>query len=204
MKNKNLIRFAQSLVLLPVITSSFSIGRLQNNQAADNILAKVNIETEGASALNQAKAPEVLTEESRASAIDAYFKEHDMPLEGTGKAMVAEALKNGLDWRLVAAIAVRESTGGKYACKKVKNNPFGWGSCKIGFESNEHAIATIARNLAGNNPNTAFHYKDKTTREILQAYNPPSIVPRYADQVINIMNAIGPADFGTLESLAQS
>ncbi|MFA6257014.1 MAG: hypothetical protein WCT29_01765 [Candidatus Paceibacterota bacterium] len=204
MKNKNLIRFVQSLVLLPVITTSFSMGSVQKTETATNLLAKINIETDGAPALNQAAATEVLTKEARARAVDAYFKERDMPLAGTGMAMVTEAEKNGLDWRLVAAIAVRESTGGKFACKRVDNNPFGWGSCKIGFKSNEHAIATIARNLGGNNPNTAYHYEDKDTKAILQAYNPPSIVPRYADQVIAIMNSIGPINLGTMNSLAQS
>lgn len=194
----------QSLVLLPVITTSFSMGSVQKTETATNLLAKINIETDGAPALNQAAATEVLTKEARARAVDAYFKERDMPLAGTGMAMVTEAEKNGLDWRLVAAIAVRESTGGKFACKRVDNNPFGWGSCKIGFKSNEHAIATIARNLGGNNPNTAYHYEDKDTKAILQAYNPPSIVPRYADQVIAIMNSIGPINLGTMNSLAQS
>lgn len=204
MKNNNLIRFVQSLVLLPVITSSFSLGDLQKTKTADNILAKVNIETEGAFALNPAVDPEVLTQASRASAIDAYFKERGMPLAGHGLKMVEEAEKNGLDWRLLAAISVRESTGGKFACKKVAYSAFGWGSCKINFKSYDHGIEVVARNLGGNNPNTAYHYADKDTKAILQAYNPPSIVPRYADQVINIMNQIGPADLGTVEGLAQS
>ena len=117
-----------------------------------------------------------------------------MPLLGMGMKMVEEAEKNNLDWRLLPAIAVRESTGGKFECKKVSNNPFGWGSCKIGFDSNEEAIETVARNLGGNNPNTEKHYDNKTTKQILRAYNPPSIVLRYAEQVISIMNAIGPED----------
>ena len=117
-----------------------------------------------------------------------------MPLEGMGKKMVEESIKNDLDWRLLAAISVRESTGGKFDCVKVSYNPFGWGSCKIGFDSNEDAIETVAKNLGGNNPNTARHYSGKTTREILKAYNPPSIVPKYVDQVISIMNEIGDKD----------
>jgi hypothetical protein len=204
MKNKNLIRFVQSLVLLPVMTSSFSMGELQNTKHADNILAKISIETEGVPAFNQAKDPDALAKVSRANAIDAYFKKYGMPLEGMGLTMVEEAEKNGLDWRLIAAISVRESTGGKFACKKADNSFLGWGSCKIDFKSKEHAIEVVARNLGGNNPNTAFHYADKDTRGILEAYNPPSIVPRYADQVINIMNAIGPANLGVAEALAQS
>lgn len=135
--------------------------------------------------------PESVIQQIKAEAIDTYFRERSMPLEGMGMKMVVEAEKNGLDWRLIAAIAVRESTGGKFECKKVPNNPFGWGSCKIGFESNDHAIETVARNLGGNNPKTAYHYDDKTTIQILRAYNPPSVVPKYAEQVISIMKVIG-------------
>ena len=36
-----------------------------------------------------------------------------MPLLGLGKKMVIEAEKNNLDWRLLPAISVIESTGGK-------------------------------------------------------------------------------------------
>ncbi|MDP9249560.1 MAG: hypothetical protein M3M85_03580 [bacterium] len=213
MKNKNLIRFVQSLVLLPVMTSSFSLGDLQNTKTADNILAKINIETEGASAVNPAKDSEVLTRETRAQAIDAYFKERQMPLSGHGMGMVLAAEKYDLDYRLLAAIATRETTGGQQACPVTysrtgdmgyRYNVFGWGSCKIKFQSYEDGFEVLARNLSGNNPNTAFHYADKDTKGILQAYNPPSIVPRYAEQVMNIMNTIGPANLGTVEGLAQS
>ena len=37
------------------------------------------------------------------------------------------------------------------------------------------AIEIVAKNLGGNNPNTERHYADKTTDQILRAYNPPSI-----------------------------
>ncbi|MFA6301166.1 MAG: glucosaminidase domain-containing protein [Candidatus Paceibacterota bacterium] len=196
MKNNNLIRFVQSLVLLPVMTVSF--GNVHNIGIPQNALVQqLNIAVNGTLALNQAFDPETESLKAKAEAIDAYFREHNMPLEGTGMKMAEEAEKNGLDWRLLAAISVRESTGGKHDCQKVSNNAFGWGSCKIGFKSNEAAIETVARNLGGNNPNTARHYEDKTTKEILQAYNPPSIVKKYAEQVMSIMNDIGDADITT-------
>ena len=132
----------------------------------------------------------------KAESIDAYFRARNMPLEGTGMKMVLEAEKNNLDWRLLPAISVRESTGGKHACKKVANSAFGWGSCKISFKSHAEAIETVARNLGGNNPKTAHHYDEKNTKEILRAYNPPSIVPRYAEQVMAIMDTIGAKDHG--------
>ena len=114
-----------------------------------------------------------------------------MPLSGYGMKMVEEAEKNNLDWRLLAAISVIESTGGKYKCKTAKDNPFGWGSCRIGFNSTEEAIEVVARNLGGNNPKTAYYYANKNTEGILKSYNPPSIVPDYSEKVFRVMNTIG-------------
>jgi len=200
MKKNNLIHFAQSLVLLPVMSLSVSFGGISNIEIPQNVLfQKINIETKETLAFNQATASEVALQKVRAvkaEAIDAYFKSRKMPLLGLGLKMVLEAEKNNLDWRLLPAIAVRESSGGKNSCDKVEYNSFGWGSCKIGFKSNEEAIEIIAWNLGGNNPNTEKHYDDKTTGQILRAYNPPSIVPKYEQQVVSIMKAIGEVDEG--------
>ena len=201
MRNQKLIRFVQSFVLLPILTisglqggtllqagsgiistSQFVLSQKQNNGDLPSI------------ALNPAIDGYAQNRKIKAESIDAYFKARNMPLSGLGMKMVLEAEKNDIDWRLLPAIAVRESTGGKHDCNKVSNNPFGWGSCKIGFKSNEEAIETVARNLGGNNPNTAKHYDNKTTKQILQKYNPPHIVPPYSQQVISIMKKIGPED----------
>ncbi|MBP6884089.1 MAG: glucosaminidase domain-containing protein [Candidatus Pacebacteria bacterium] len=208
MQNKKLIRFVESLVLLPFATMSVPLGGLTQAgyQVVSNsqivLSAQQNIEADGLLATNAATDQELAARSAKAKAIDAYFEKYDMPLKGTGMKMVLEAEKNDLDWRLIAAIAVRESTGGKHECQKVANNPFGWGSCKIGFKSNDAAIETVARNLGGNNPKTAHHYDEKTTIQILRAYNPPSIVPRYAQQVMAIMNAMGAADIDAVTGLA--
>lgn len=161
-------------------------------QAPQVVLSqKSNIEALNLFSFNQEIDKEAQILEIKARAIDTYFEEHDMPLHGTGMKMVIEAEKNDLDWRLLPAIAVRESTGGRFKCKKVENSFFGWGSCKIGFKSTNEAIEIVARNIGGNNPKTAHHYEGKDTKEILQKYNPPSIVPRYAQQVMSIMEDIG-------------
>ena len=185
-----------------VVGGPVPFGAILKDTASETVqtvfIQKQNIEANGLLAFNQVVDQKAITLKAKAEAIDSYFKEHDMPLAGMGMKMVEEAEKNDLDWRLLAAIAVRESTGGKFDCIKVDNNPFGWGSCKIGFNSNEEAIETVARNLGGNNPSTAKHYNEKTTKQILRAYNPPSVVPRYAEQVIKIMSDIGLEDI-TLE-----
>lgn len=191
----------ESFVFLPVLTiSSVPVGHF--SQAVINIVntpsvvfsQKQNIEASNLLALNDAIDQKLEAQKIKAKAIDAYFEEHNMPLLGLGMKMVLEAEKNDIDWRLLPAISVRESTGGKFACKKAKFNSFGWGSCKIGFNSNEEAIEIVAKNLGGNNPKTERHYAGKTTKEILKKYNPPSIVRYYAEQVMSIMNDIGAED----------
>ena len=191
----------ESFVLLPVLTmSGVPMGAI--SQAVVGIVnapsvvssQKQNIEASNLLALDAIEDQKLEIQKAKAQLIDAYFKARNMPLEGMGMKMVLEAEKNEIDWRLLPAIAVRESSGGKNACDKVKNNSFGWGSCKIGFSSNEEAIEIVALNLGGNNPTTARHYDNKTTKQILRAYNPPYIVLRYAEQVMSIMDYIGDAD----------
>lgn len=130
--------------------------------------------------------------EEKAAQIDAYFASGNMPLEGYGMKMVLEAEKNEVpDWRLIPAIAVRESTGGKYGCKKASYSVFGFGSCKISFKSYDHAIEVVAMNLGGKNPKTARFYGNKSVKDILETYNPPSVVPTYAKEVMAVMDKIG-------------
>ena len=176
-------RFAQSFIAIPlVLATSMSTVQFPDITSGAPAIEMV------APTLSYDELPEVM--EARALAIDTYYKERNMPLEGYGKKMVEEALKNDIDWRLLPAISVRESTGGKHACKRVKNSNFGFGSCKINFESIDKEIEIVARNLGGNNPKTSHHYDNKTTKQILQAYNPPSVVPTYAQDVMKIMDRI--------------
>ncbi len=123
----------------------------------------------------------------KAKTIDTYFKERSMPLEGTGMSFVLIAEKYGLDYTLLPAIAVRESSGGKAACGF---NPFGWGSCKMhNFHSYEEAIDALGRNLGGANPKTARYYAGKSTMDKLYFYN-GTVVPTYPAEVASIMKMI--------------
>lgn len=206
MQNKKLIRFVESFILLPVVTMSMPLGSIPSPSlniipTSYNVLSqKYNIEADGLLAFNQAQDQKAKTLEVQAQAIDEYFRARGMPLEGTGMKMALEARNHGLDYRLLPAIAVRESTGGKHACKKVKNSFYGWGGCKIGFESKEEAIEVVARNIGGNDEDTDHYYAGKTTKEILEKYNPRSIVPHYPEQVMKIMNNIGPEQVVTTPS----
>ncbi len=207
MQNKKLIRFVESFILLPIVSLSMPFGNVPKPveapiEPATQIVSsqKSNIEADGILAFNQVMDQKAQDQKAKAEAIDAYFRARNMPLEGYGEKFVLEAEKNDLDWRLLAAISVIETTGGKFSCqgayKRTGNieytyNPFGWGSCKIPFESIDKAIETVGHNLGGNNPNTDHHYAGKETKAILQTYNPPSIVPDYAQKVMKVMNGIG-------------
>lgn len=107
-----------------------------------------------------------------------------MPLAGYGAEFVEAADHCDMDWRLLPAIAVRESSGGKQACG---NNPFGWASCRADFESVEKAIEIVGANLCGFNPRTEVYYKGKTIYEILWNYN-GIVNQKYPEDVIMTMN----------------
>ena len=189
-----------SLVLLPFLTT-MPLGNVKDTNIIKDTPLTLSIQqlnTSGSSlfALNQEGEEEQQKElilSKKAEIIDNYYKARNMPLYGYGRKMVEEAEKNDLDWRLIPAISVIETTGGRHLCKNPKagNNPFGWGSCKIGFKSFDEAIEKIALNLGGNNPKTAHHYDGKTILEIINKYNPPSIVPDYSKKIFKVMNTLG-------------
>lgn len=122
--------------------------------------------------------------DERAARIDRYFAERNMTLAGYGAKFVEIADKCDMDWRLMPAIAVRESSGGKQACR---NNSFGWASCHTDFASIDEAIEIVGLNLCGFNPRTATYYKNKTTYERLWSYNGIAN-PKYPDEVLRIMD----------------
>jgi hypothetical protein len=156
-----------------------------------SITSPIVVPTQSVTETSVITAQEVKDQEilkKQGEAIDVLFEKREAPLEGHGLKFAEEAKEHGLDWRLLPAIAIRESGGGKQACKKVPNSVFGYGSCKIGFESIDKSIEVVAASLGGDDPQTAYHYDGKTTEQILKKYN--SVVPNYSKQVEKIMKMI--------------
>lgn len=122
--------------------------------------------------------------DERADRIDAYFTAHKMPLAGYGAKFVAAADANGIDWRLLAGISVKESSGGLHIATD-SFNPFGYGSGTIRFNSYDEAITVVSEALGH-----ASYYTGKSTEDKLKTYNPPSVEPLYSQRVINIMDSI--------------
>ncbi len=131
--------------------------------------------------------------DERIKKIEAYYGRYNLPLGNHAEAFVESADLYGIDWRLVAAIGFIESTGGKHACSKATYSPFGWGSCKINFDSYEQAIDVVSKNLGGHNPSTAYYYKDKDLKGVLYAYN--SVIPDYRQKIIREMDKIDNQSF---------
>ena len=185
MKNtaKHLIN---SFIIVPLVATSLSMNTLTAsvNEAVSKIVASAETMSAQELALQADR-------EAKAAKIDAYFAQYDLPLAGHGMQMVLSAEKNGLDWRLLPALAMRESTGGKFICKD-SNNPYGWGSCKIHFDSFEEATDTVAAHLGGNMERTARYYANKTIEQKLKAYN--SVIPSYTADIFSIMNKIEKMD----------
>jgi hypothetical protein len=181
MNTKQIKGYLQSIIAIPMLAMVMPLSGVNtiSSLAVNNNLAKEN---------SVIITQEEVARQEKADAIDTYFREHDAPLEGHGMKFVLEAEKNDIDYRLLPAIAMRESTGGKHACKRVPNSVFGWGSCKISFNSIDESIEIVARNLGGNNPNTDHHNEDNTIVQILKKYN--SVIPNYSKQVISIIKDI--------------
>ena len=186
MSKKKIIKFLRSSVTIPMfaIVPFTGIVSIPNPAVviSQNIIEKSSVITTQEESIRNEKAAKV----------DALLASYKSPLEGYGMKFVTEAEKNGIDYRLLVAIAGRETTFARPTsmCKnaKAQNNPFGWGSCKIGFSSIDDAIEQLSAHLGGNNDNTDHLYADKTTAQILRKYN--SVVKNYPAEVMQIMKLI--------------
>ena len=122
---------------------------------------------------------EELTERSRkARRIREFYERWNAPMAAQSEFIVDTAEKYGIDWRLIPAISIVESTGGRYCFRSY--NPFGWG--KMSFSSFEEAIDTVARGLANG-------YGTSDPYAITPSYNP--VTPAsWANKVSGLMSQI--------------
>lgn len=173
------------MVMLPMLTTSTT---LYTSLLADAYQGLNTDNTSNVITVSDADQAKIDLDASRAKIIDDYMTARSMPLAGKGSKFIEESNKYNLDWRLLPAISIRETSGGKNACY---NNPFGWGSCKIKFDSFDDAIEVVAKNLGGANPKTSTYYKDQPTMKKLYYYN-GTVVASYPSEVVKIMSKISP------------
>ena len=116
---------------------------------------------------------EIAHADGRAKIIEEFLQTYKSPLFNYGPVFITVADKYSLDWRLLPAIALQESNGGR----KVINdsyNPFGYGiygGQVIKFESWEEAIERVGKALREDYLNQGL----KTPYQIMTKYTPPSL-----------------------------
>ena len=118
-------------------------------------------------------------EDKRHERLETFFQSFGCPAPYHAREYVGAADSNAIDYRLLPAISVLESTCGIY---QRKNNRWGWASARKGFASFRAGLEYIAHQLA-----EGRYYKNKTLEEKVHTYNPS---PQYARLVDKLMHKI--------------
>lgn len=118
----------------------------------------------------------VVAADARGKLLTEFLKEHNSPLTPHADLIVDEADKNGIDFRLIVAIAMCESNLGKRIPAN-SYNPFGAGvytgqQTGINFDSWEKSIIWESRYIKERYADKGF----KTLKEIGAVYAPPSVL----------------------------
>lgn len=117
--------------------------------------------------------------DTRSERLEAFFRSYGCPAPFHVEEYLSEADANAIDYRLLPALSVRESTCGWYARG---NNRWGWDSARTDFESVTHGIHFLARELS-----SGPRYRGKSLKQKLNTYNSR---PQYARQVQNLMRQV--------------
>lgn len=187
---KRLILLGVYLLFLPLVILSLSISLvfILHGQSSAQKTASVP-----ASESFQAVPPVVIANsyvpqesEARVEVLNLFFKRYNSPLQQYSQKIVDTADKYSIDWRLIPAIAMQEST----LCQKIPKNSFNcWGFGIYGgkvtrFGNYDEAIDTVTRTLASK-------YKAQgltEPHEIVTKYTPGST--SWAKNVSYVMDRI--------------
>lgn len=106
-----------------------------------------------------------------------YLAGRNAPLADYATEFITAADHYGIDYRIVAAISVMESNGGKKTFRPY--NAWGWG--KMTFESWEQGIWTVSKGIAG------YYSRGLTTPKLIAPYYCPPNADNWANKVGYIM-----------------
>jgi hypothetical protein len=117
---------------------------------------------------------------NKVNKINKYLSTRGAPLAKYAEEFVKAADHYGIDYRLVAAISIIESSGGKHTFRPY--NAWGWG--KSGFNSWKDGIWTVSKGLG------KYYASGRTTpATIAPSYCPPS-ADAWANKVSYVMSVI--------------
>jgi hypothetical protein len=114
--------------------------------------------------------------DTRYDRLESFFQSFGCPTPHYVSEYLGAADSYTIDYRLLPAISVLESTCGIY---QRLNNRWGWDSARKGFSSFRAGLQYIARQLS-----EGRFYKNKSLDEKVRMYNPN---PQYARQVKKLM-----------------
>jgi hypothetical protein len=123
----------------------------------------------------------MFTADARIERLRVFFDAYACPAPRHIADYLRVADTYGLDYRILPALSVRESTCGQY---QKMNNRWGWDSGQSGFGSIASGIEYVARQLA-----EAPQYKGKTLDQLLWTYNPRAAYP---GEIKKLMERIEP------------
>ena len=133
--------------------------------------------------------------DNRYDRLESFFQSFGCPTPHYVDEYLGAADSYAIDYRLLPAISVLESTCGVY---QRLNNRWGWDSARKGFSSFRAGLQYIARQLS-----EGRFYKNKSLEEKVHMYNPN---PQYAQQVRKLMikidnrSAVVAQDAGSLHT----
>ncbi len=124
--------------------------------------------------------PELTINPEQIEQVKSYLSKRNSPLVEYADILVTAAYEYGIDYRLVAAISVIESEGGKHCFKPY--NAWGWGSKS--FESWEDGIYSITKGLS------KYYANGLTTPALIAPVYCPPNASKWASNVQYVMDQI--------------
>lgn len=122
-----LLWFPLTLVILLINLSILATTRpaLSAMPLSASPLADNHIQITASARSSQVLGANILAGDARAILLESFLRQHESPLAPYAQRVVAEADQNGIDFRLVVAIAMCESNLGKRMPSKNSHNAWG-------------------------------------------------------------------------------
>lgn len=152
-----------SLLLLIYLSTTQIVQPISHNFKLYAALPESGTEVEG----------DIGAIDARAKIIEVFFASHKAPLADLSNVFIAVSDKYKLDYRLMPAIAMQESNGGKRVITD-SYNPFGYGiygKLVTRFSSWEESIERVGRALREDYLNKGL----QSPETIMAKYTPPSL-----------------------------
>ena len=113
--------------------------------------------------------------------IREFLEKRNSPLAQYAEVFVEASDHYGIDYRIVAAISIIESSGGKHNFKP--HNAWGWG--KMTFSNWEDGIWTVSKGIG------KYYSRGLNTPNLIGTYYCPPNAQRWGEKVQFVMNEIG-------------